>query len=47
MTDTVDFVRQGTYISLSILMQVSTNNSEPKLEELRKTTKEILSKPHG
>lgn len=32
MTDSVDFVRQGVYISLSILMQVSTNNSEPRLE---------------
>ena len=31
LTDTVDFVRQGVYIALSILLQVSTNTSEPKL----------------
>ena len=27
LTDSVDFVRQGVYISLAILLQVSTNNS--------------------
>eukprot|EP00178_Gracilaria_changii_P018284 TRINITY_DN52157_c0_g1_i1.p1 TRINITY_DN52157_c0_g1~~TRINITY_DN52157_c0_g1_i1.p1 ORF type:complete len:130 (-),score=12.68 TRINITY_DN52157_c0_g1_i1:11-400(-) len=47
LTDQVDYVRQGSYISLSILLQVATNNSEPKLEELRKNSKEILGKTHG
>ena len=32
MTDQVDFVRQGVYISLAMLMQVSTNSSQSKLE---------------
>jgi 26S proteasome regulatory subunit N2 len=27
LTDSVDFVRQGAYISLALLLQVSTNNS--------------------
>lgn len=47
LTDTVDFVRQGTYISLALLLQVATNNSESKLADLRKSIQEVLSKPHG
>jgi len=27
LTDSVDFVRQGVYISLALLLQVSTNSS--------------------
>lgn len=37
LTDSVDFVRQGVYIALALLLQVSTNNSEPRLEEFRKS----------
>ena len=37
MNDSVDFVRQGVYVALSILFQVSTTNSEPKLADFRKT----------
>ncbi len=37
LTDSVDFVRQGAYISLSILLQVATNQSEPRLADFRKT----------
>jgi 26S proteasome regulatory subunit N2 len=37
LTDSVDFVRQGSYISLAILLQVATNQSEPKLADFRKT----------
>lgn len=37
LTDSVDFVRQGVYIGLGILFQVSTSNSEPKLADFRKT----------
>jgi 26S proteasome regulatory subunit N2 len=37
LTDSVDFVRQGAYISLALLLQVSTNNSEPKLADFRKS----------
>jgi len=37
LTDTVDFVRQGAYISLSMLLQVATNQSEPRLADFRKT----------
>jgi hypothetical protein len=47
LTDNVDFVRQGVFVSLSILFQVSTTNSEPKLADFRKTIEEILAKPHG
>ena len=47
LTDTVDFVRQGAYISLSMLLQVSTNNSEPRLADFRKTIDEILVKTQG
>lgn len=32
LTDSVDYVRQGVYISLALLLQVSTCNSEPRLE---------------
>jgi 26S proteasome regulatory subunit N2 len=46
LTDNVDFVRQGAYISLGILLQVSTNNSEPRLEEFRKNIKELFGKTH-
>ncbi len=37
LTDSVDFVRQGAFISLAILLQVATNQSEPRLADLRKT----------
>lgn len=37
LNDSVDFVRQGVYVSLAILFQVNTNNSEPKLADFRKT----------
>ena len=37
LTDSVDFVRQGVYIALAMLFQVSTNNSEPRLADFRKT----------
>lgn len=47
LTDNVDFVRQGVYVALSILFQVSTNNSEPKLADFRKNISEIMAKPHG
>jgi 26S proteasome regulatory subunit N2 len=46
LNDSVDFVRQGVYVSLAILFQVSTNNSEPKLADFRKTVEEIISKTH-
>lgn len=46
LTDSVDFVRQGVYISLALLLQVSTNNSEPRLDEFRKNIEEILNKSH-
>jgi len=36
LSDSVDFVRQGVYISLAILFQVNTLNSEPKLADFRK-----------
>lgn len=47
LTDSVDFVRQGTYVALALLLQVSTNQSEPKLAEFRKSIEEVLSKIHG
>jgi 26S proteasome regulatory subunit N2 len=47
LTDNVDFVRQGVYVALSILFQVSTNNSEPKLADFRKNISEIMGKTHG
>lgn len=37
LTDSVDFVRQGAYISLALLLQVATNNSEPRLADFRKS----------
>lgn len=37
LTDQVDFVRQGGFIALSMLFQVSTTNSEAKLADFRKT----------
>ena len=37
LTDSVDFVRQGSYVALALLLQVSTNNSEPKLADFRKS----------
>ena len=46
LSDAVDFGRQGVYISLSMLFQVSTVNSEPKQEEFRNNIKEILGKTH-
>ena len=47
LTDSVDYVRQGAYIALALLLQVSTNQSEPKLADLRNSIKEVLNKPHG
>lgn len=47
LTDSVDFVRQGSYIALALLLQVSTNNSEPKLADFRKSIEEVLVKTHG
>jgi 26S proteasome regulatory subunit N2 len=47
LTDSVDFVRQGAFVALAILFQVSTNQSEPKLADFRKTIEEVLSKIHG
>jgi 26S proteasome regulatory subunit N2 len=47
LTDSVDFVRQGAYISIALLLQVSTNQSEPKLLDFRKTIDELLVKTHG
>lgn len=44
LTDSVDYVRQAAYIGLALLMQVSTNNSEPKLAEFRKTINESIAK---
>ena len=46
LSDSVDFVRQGVYIALALLMQVSTNSSEPKLEEFRKTIHEVIGRTH-
>lgn len=46
LSDNVDFVRQGVYVALSLLMQVGTNNSEPKLEEFRKNMQEIVGRTH-
>lgn len=37
LTDSVDFVRQGSYIALALLLQISTVNSEPKLVDFRKS----------
>lgn len=37
LTDSVDFVRQGAYISLACMLQISTNQSEPRLADFRKT----------
>lgn len=37
LTDSVDFVRQGSYIALALLLQISTVNSEPKLIDFRKS----------
>lgn len=47
LTDSVDFVRQGAYISIALLLQVATNQSEPKLADFRKTIEETLVKTHG
>lgn len=47
LTDGVDFVRQGAYIALALLLQVATNLSEPKLADFRKSIEEVLSKQHG
>ena len=47
LTDSVDFVRQGAYISLSMLLQVATNQSEPRLADFRKTIDETLVKTQG
>ena len=46
LSDGTDFVRQGVYVALSMLFQIATNNSEPKLEEFRTNIKEILGKTH-
>jgi len=37
LTDSVDFVRQGAYLSLAIMLQISTNQSENRLADFRKT----------
>lgn len=47
LTDSVDFVRQGAYVSLAILLQVATNQSEPRLADFRKTIDETLVKTQG
>lgn len=47
MTDSVDFVRQGAYVSLAMLLQVSTNQSEPRLADFRKAIEELLVKTQG
>lgn len=47
LTDSVDFVRQGAYVALGLLLQASTVNSEPKLADFRKSIEEVLSKTHG
>jgi 26S proteasome regulatory subunit N2 len=47
LTDSVDFVRQGAYISLAMLLQVSTAQSEPRLADFRKTIEETLVKTQG
>lgn len=44
--DSVDFVRQGVYVALAILFQVSTNNSDTKLADFRKNVEEIIAKTH-
>ena len=44
LSDSVDYVRQAAYIGLALLMQVSTNNSEPKLAEFRKLINESITK---
>ena len=44
LTDSVDYVRQAAYIALALLMQVSTNNSEPRLAEFRKLINESIAK---
>lgn len=44
LSDSVDYVRQASYIALALLMQVSSNNSEPKLAEFRKTINESIAK---
>ena len=46
LNDSVDFVRQGVYVALAILFQASTNQSEPKLVDFRKTVEEIIGKTH-
>lgn len=47
LTDSVDFVRQGAFISLAMLLQVATNQSEPRLADFRKTIEETLVKTQG
>lgn len=47
LTDSVDFVRQAACIGLAMIFQVSTNQSEPKVTDFRKSLEEILGKSHG
>lgn len=46
LTDAVDYVRQAAFISISIIMQVSTVQSEPRLADFRKIVSETMAKKH-
>lgn len=46
LTDAVDYVRQAAFISISVLLQVSTTASEPKLADFRKLISDTMGKKH-
>lgn len=46
LKDTVDFVRQGAFISTALILQQATAAQEPKVETFRKTLDEIIAKKH-
>lgn len=46
LQDNVDFVRQGTLISMALILMQSTTLSEPKLESYKKTLSEMQTKKH-
>lgn len=46
LTDAVDYVRQAAFISIAVLLQVSTNQSEPKLADFRKLITDTMGKKH-
>lgn len=46
LTDAVDYVRQAAFISIAVLLQVSTVQSEPKLADFRKLITDTMGKKH-